>query len=171
MGIGEKIQKLRKAAGWTQEQLADKLDVSRQTVSKWELETCMPDLDKVVLISRIFAVSMDELVREEGEPAPVDSEKMTIEDIVRMNSHNRRMIFLAASAAAFLLIGIIAFFVISIMDSALVSLEYMLYRYIAVGEYAYAPADYSEAYVAAAVCGIIGVVLLGVYMIRQKKAS
>ncbi|WP_195984918.1 helix-turn-helix transcriptional regulator [Clostridium sp. D33t1_170424_F3] len=171
MGIGEKIQKLRKAAGWTQEQLADKLDVSRQTISKWELETCMPDLDKVVLISRIFAVSMDELVREEGEPAPVDSEKMTIEDIVRMNSRNRRMIFLAASAAIFLLIGIIAFFVISIMDSALVSLEYMLYRYITVGEYAYAPADYFQAYAAAVVCGIIGVVLLGVYILRQKKTS
>ena len=57
MEIGNKINQLRKLSGMTQEQLAEKLNVSRQTISKWESDSTSPDLESIVKISRIFHVS------------------------------------------------------------------------------------------------------------------
>lgn len=54
MEIGNKINQLRKLSGMTQEQLAEKLNVSRQTISKWESDSTSPDLESIVKISRIF---------------------------------------------------------------------------------------------------------------------
>ena len=62
MTIHEKIQLLRKKNGWTQEQLADKLDISRQALSKWELGLAVPDTVNVLKISRLFSVSTDYLL-------------------------------------------------------------------------------------------------------------
>ena len=62
MTIGEKITKLRTDAGMSQELLAEKLEVSRQSVSKWELDGAQPTIDKVILLSRIFGVTTDELL-------------------------------------------------------------------------------------------------------------
>lgn len=72
MKIGEKLQQLRKKSGLTQEQLAARLTVSRQAVSKWELDDAVPDTENVVQLSRIFGVSCDYLLREEvDEPDAV----------------------------------------------------------------------------------------------------
>ncbi len=62
MSIGIKIQQLRISNGLTQEQLAEKLSVSRQAVSKWEMEQAVPDTDKVILMSRLFSVGTDEIL-------------------------------------------------------------------------------------------------------------
>lgn len=51
MGIGIRIQQLRINSGLTQEQLAEKLSVSRQSISKWEMEQSLPEIDKVILMS------------------------------------------------------------------------------------------------------------------------
>ena len=51
MVLAEKIVLLRKRKGWSQEELADKLDISRQSVSKWELGASIPDLDKILRLS------------------------------------------------------------------------------------------------------------------------
>jgi transcriptional regulator with XRE-family HTH domain len=67
MKIGEKIQQLRKANNLSQEQLAVQLEVSRQAVSRWELNESTPDTDKIILISRIFSVSTDYLLLENSE--------------------------------------------------------------------------------------------------------
>ncbi len=67
MTLAEKIALLRKQKGWSQEELADKMDISRQSVSKWESGQSVPDLDKIIKISNIFAVSTDYLLKEEGE--------------------------------------------------------------------------------------------------------
>lgn len=67
MTLAEKITLLRKQKGWSQEELADKMDISRQSVSKWESGQSVPDLDKIIKISNIFAVSTDYLLKEEGE--------------------------------------------------------------------------------------------------------
>ena len=64
MNISEKIQQLRKSRGLSQEQLAEKLDVSRQAVSKWESGVSNPDSEKIVLISELFNVSTDYLLKE-----------------------------------------------------------------------------------------------------------
>ncbi len=62
MTIGEKITNLRTAAGISQEQLADKLSVSRQSVSKWEMDQAQPQIDNVLQICELFNVSTDELL-------------------------------------------------------------------------------------------------------------
>ena len=64
MSIGQKIYDLRVNAGISQEQLAEKISVSRQSVSKWELDQALPQIDKVLLICDLFNVSTDELLQE-----------------------------------------------------------------------------------------------------------
>lgn len=65
--LSEKIMDLRKQRGWSQEELASRLDVSRQSVSKWESAASVPDLDKIIRISEIFGVSTDFLLKDENE--------------------------------------------------------------------------------------------------------
>lgn len=65
MTFGEKIQKLRKEAGLSQEEFADRLDVSRQAVSKWERDSGYPETEKIVKMSRMFGVSVDYLLNDE----------------------------------------------------------------------------------------------------------
>ena len=67
MTFGEKLQKLRKTKGWTQEELAQKITVSRQALSKWELGTAIPDTENVLQISKLFGVSTDYLLNDEYE--------------------------------------------------------------------------------------------------------
>lgn len=76
MLLADKIVTLRKRAGWSQEELAAQLGVSRQSVSKWECAQSVPDMQKVVQMSRLFGVTTDYLLKEElGEPelAPAES--------------------------------------------------------------------------------------------------
>lgn len=65
MKLSEKITELRKGMGWSQEQLAERLDISRQSVSKWESGMSVPELDKIVKMSDIFHVSTDYLLKED----------------------------------------------------------------------------------------------------------
>lgn len=65
MILSEKITELRKKNGWSQEELAGKLNVSRQSVSKWESAMSVPDLDKILLLSQIFEVSTDYLLKDD----------------------------------------------------------------------------------------------------------
>lgn len=67
MILADKIMNLRKKAGWSQEELANQLNVTRQSVSKWESAQSIPDLDKIICLSRIFEVSTDYLLKEELE--------------------------------------------------------------------------------------------------------
>ena len=67
MILADKIIKLRKQFGWSQEELADKLDVSRQAVSKWESGNSIPDMEKIVNMSNLFGVSTDFLLKDELE--------------------------------------------------------------------------------------------------------
>lgn len=63
MNLADRIQNLRKQKGITQEELADKIGVSRQAVSKWESEQSMPDLEKIIIISEYFDVTTDYLLK------------------------------------------------------------------------------------------------------------
>lgn len=67
MNLGEKIYTLRNEKNLSQGNLADMLDVSRQSVSKWENNIAVPDLDKIIKLSEIFGVTVDELVKENSE--------------------------------------------------------------------------------------------------------
>lgn len=70
MILGEKIYKLRNASGLSQEQLSEKLQVSRQSVSKWESGNTIPSMDKIVELSKIFGISTDYLLIDEMEDLP-----------------------------------------------------------------------------------------------------
>lgn len=61
MEFHEKLMQLRKSKGWSQEELGEQLDVTRQTVSKWELGTTTPEMGKLLELSRLFEISIDEL--------------------------------------------------------------------------------------------------------------
>lgn len=65
MSFGEKLQQLRKEKGLSQEDLAYQLNVSRQAVSKWESQNGYPEMEKMILISELFQVSLDYLLKED----------------------------------------------------------------------------------------------------------
>lgn len=67
MILADKIIKLRKQLGWSQEDLAEKMSVSRQSVSKWESANSIPDLNKIITLAGIFDVSTDFLLKDEYE--------------------------------------------------------------------------------------------------------
>ena len=72
MILAEKIVQERKKNGWSQEDLADKLGVSRQSVSKWESAQSVPDLQRILEMSKLFEVSTDYLLKDEVEDRPVE---------------------------------------------------------------------------------------------------
>ena len=59
MELGKHIKKYRTEAGWSQEELADRVYVSRQTISNWENDKSYPDIKSLVLLSEIFSISID----------------------------------------------------------------------------------------------------------------
>ena len=79
MTFAEKLQKLRKQNGLSQEQLAEKLNVSRQAVSKWEMGT-IPDMENMVKLGRYFDCSLDYLMNEEMENNTKSQQSLKIEN-------------------------------------------------------------------------------------------
>lgn len=81
MTIGERIQNLRKSKGLSQEELAEQVEVSKQSVSKWELDKSVPNIEKILKLCDVFAVSADFLLRGNHEPSGTDeSMRMDAED-------------------------------------------------------------------------------------------
>ncbi len=73
MTFAEKLKSIRKQAGMSQEQLAEKLGVSRQAVTKWETDAGIPDIENMMAISALFDISIDELLsNEKGAKKPAD---------------------------------------------------------------------------------------------------
>ena len=97
MILADKIIENRKKNGWSQEELADKLGVSRQSVSKWEGAQAVPDMKKIIQMSEVFGVSTDYLLRDDieepklPETAPVDN---GLEETVREVSMEEANAFL-----------------------------------------------------------------------------
>lgn len=67
MILADKIIRLRKKNGWSQEELAEKVNVSRQAVSKWESAQTIPELEKILLLGELFGVTLDYLLKDEIE--------------------------------------------------------------------------------------------------------
>ncbi len=74
MNLGERIYELRSRAGLSQGELADRLDVSRQAVSKWENNSAVPELDKLLKMSELFEISLDGLVKGEAKEEKEEKE-------------------------------------------------------------------------------------------------
>lgn len=102
MILADKIIENRKKNGWSQEELADRLGVSRQSVSKWEGAQAVPDMKKIVQMSEVFGVSTDYLLRDDieevrtPETTPVDSgleetvREVTLEEANAFLEHNEK---------------------------------------------------------------------------------
>lgn len=119
MNIGQKIQKLRKKTGLSQEQLAEKLSVSRQAVSNWELAECLPDTDNIVQLSQLFGVSTDYLLHD-----AIDSEEQLPAVIAKADQlakqHNAKMLF--TLCLGIMTIGfLVAYLPLVIINSAMFS--------------------------------------------------
>ncbi len=98
MNIADRIQSLRKMKGISQEELADKIGVSRQAVSKWENEQSIPDLDKVIIMSEYFGVTTDYMLKG-IEPS---------KQLGNKNFNTGQILYIASTA--FLAIGLLCAF-------------------------------------------------------------
>lgn len=90
MILADKIMRLRKRSGWSQEELAERMQVSRQAVSKWESAQSIPDIDKLLALSRLFGVTTDYLLKDEiedEEPAQEDGETMRRVTLAQANAY------------------------------------------------------------------------------------
>ena len=73
MKFNEKLIKLRKEMGLSQEELGNKLNVARQTVSKWELGETTPEMDKLIKMSEIFNITLDELIKDKNNDENINN--------------------------------------------------------------------------------------------------
>lgn len=111
MEFNNRLYELRKQRGLSQEELAGKLKVSRQTVSKWENGESTPDMEKLVAISDLFEMSLDELVlgKEQTDKLLTPENKKKVRKIVRIIGVAAAVIFiidLISMMVYFLLFGI-----------------------------------------------------------------
>lgn len=97
MTLGQRIQTHRTRLGLSQEGLGDKLGVSRQAVSKWEADGAVPDTDKLIALSRLFGITLNELLQVEGPVQP--------EPPAPARRSRRRVILPAVLAAALVLLA------------------------------------------------------------------
>ncbi len=110
MQLGSRIQKYRKGRGLSQEQLADLLSVSRQSISKWETDAAVPELEKLLRMSDIFGVSLDALVREDTEPPatpPIPTAPPTVSARPAPPHKTTGIILLCTAAVLFVLLTVL----------------------------------------------------------------
>lgn len=108
MEVSEKILKLRKANNLTQEELAEKLDVSRQSISKWESGQTIPELEKLVVLSEVFQVTTDYLLKpSELDELSIKTEMLEKkqEELSRENEKRREKQYYILSCAGIYLVA------------------------------------------------------------------
>ena len=111
MNIGEKLFELRKEKNLSQEEVADKLNVSRQTISKWETNQSTPDFDKIIPICELFEISTEELLtgkKAEGEEVKnIEESKVTKQELRRKSAEVvSTSIFIYVASVAFIMVAI-----------------------------------------------------------------
>ncbi len=97
MILADKIIRLRKKNGWSQEELAEKMNVSRQAVSKWEGAQSTPDLEKILQMSNLFGVTTDYLIKDE-----IEDEENSEEDNSKEKARRKRNVLIITVAAYWL---------------------------------------------------------------------
>ena len=109
MNFNEKLFELRKQNGLSQEELSYKLNVARQTISKWEVGTTAPDMDNLIKISKIFEISIDELVGNENILKEMKQENIA-EDENKNVSSKRKIIKIILLYIFILILGVLITF-------------------------------------------------------------
>lgn len=116
MDFGAQIKKLRTSRKLTQEQIAQKLNVSRQTISSWENNRNLPDLEMVVLIAQIFNISLDNLIL--GDPTMTDK-------LVKDGSEMKKTKWNLYFSLAMIIAGAISFLLFALIGSTVDSNGYL----------------------------------------------
>ena len=113
MTMGEKLLKLRKARQWSQEELAEKIGMTRQAVSRWESGSAKPDAEKIIALCDLFGVSADYLLREEyaGETQSVTQMSAQVQE-KRSNGVTGVQIL----GALLLILGVVVLLVLVLMS-------------------------------------------------------
>ena len=88
MNLGERLFELRKAKNLTQDDVAEKLNVTRQTVSKWETNQSTPDFDKILPLCELYEITTDELLKEEKQEKLEESNNNDKEKEGKLNYEN-----------------------------------------------------------------------------------
>lgn len=91
MTLGQRIQELRKALGLSQEGLGEKLKVSRQAISKWEADGAVPEVDKLIALSRLFGISLNELLQVDCPASTPEEEEAAAAEFTR-RARRRRLL-------------------------------------------------------------------------------
>lgn len=123
MILADKIIKLRKKSGMSQEELAEKINVSRQSVSKWEGAQSIPDLDKIIQLSELFGVTTDYLLKDDIEEEDFfgkdvsDVRKISLEEANLYVSHRKRSSIIIAISVFLCIISPITLIILSELAS------------------------------------------------------
>ena len=132
MEIGKKLKRARLGAKLTQEQVAERLYVSRQTISNWENEKSYPDVVSVIRLSDLYSISLDELLKGDSKMLEHLEEST---DIVKSNQKlilaaaANIVVFLACLAAALFLPESV-FFIACVFCLAVVSVSFLMYQIV-----------------------------------------
>lgn len=120
MILADKIIRLRKKNGWSQEELAEKMNVSRQAVSKWESAQTIPDLEKILQLGRLFDVTIDYLLKDEMEDEEfihdsVDSavKKVSLEEANQYIKYRKKVSSWIAAATFMCILSPITLFILA----------------------------------------------------------
>ena len=115
MKFNEKLIMLRKQHNLSQEQVAEKLGVARQTISKWELGETTPEMDKLIIMSELYNITLDELMKEENEgkvvnnPNNTNSQKLAGMTIKILKGIGIFILIVAILYVFLMIIGFVAF--------------------------------------------------------------
>ena len=124
MILADKIIRLRKKNGWSQEELADKMNVSRQAVSKWESAQSIPDLDKILQLGTLFGVTTDYLLKDEIEDEELTNDttsdttvkRISIEEVNEYIEQRKKSSWRLALATFLCILSPITIMVLSILS-------------------------------------------------------
>ena len=136
MSFGENLVNLRKQKGWSQDDLAENLNLSRQAISKWENDTSKPDIDNVMKISKLFSVTIDDLVNNDV----VKDKAVTLN--VKKEEKKERLVIIVKC----MIIAIILLYVINVIYkfASLLIIVNGIQKYANLSNYHYVITTYDE---------------------------
>lgn len=130
MALGETLTMLRKSKGLSQEQLAGELSLTRQTISKWELNQSTPDLAYLVRLSDYFGVSTDYLIKGENPHTPSDHSEAEARASMQLSGNNvyKWCFYFGVVSTGVALAGMIAFIVCSALNPWCAMVDNMVFE-------------------------------------------
>ena len=136
MSFGENLTNLRRQKGWSQDDLANNLDLSRQAISKWENETSKPDIDNIKKISKIFSIKIDDLINNE-----LPDDKAVTLDVKKEEKREKTITIIKL-----MIIAVIILYVISVIYkfASLLVIVNGVQKYANLNNYHYVITTYNE---------------------------